>query len=56
MGYYDVDNGHPPLHDHRGHAINNHAGVALDVPAQAQAAAPPAPVCTGPAFVLHTHV
>ena len=59
MGYYDVDNGHPPLHDghdHRDHAINNHGGAALDVPAQAQAAAPPTPVCTEPAFVLHTHI
>ena len=37
-------NDHPPLHEHRGHAINNYAGVALDVPVQAQAA--PVPVCT----------
>ena len=58
MGYYDVANGHPPLHDHRGHLINNHPGVALDVPAHAQwhAAAPPAPVRTEPTFVLHTHI
>jgi hypothetical protein len=54
MGYYDVVNGHPPLHDHRGHVINNHPGVALDVPAQLQVA-PPVPVCTEPTFVLHTH-
>lgn len=45
MGYINMANGHPPVHEHRGHAINNYAGVALDVPAQAQAA-PPAPVCT----------
>ena len=47
MGHYDMFNYHPPLHhEHRGHAINNnYAGVALDVPVQAQAA-PPVPVCT----------
>jgi len=45
MGHNDMANDHPPLHEHRGHAINNYAGVALDVPAQAQAI-PPAPVCT----------
>ena len=37
---------HPPVHEHRDHAINNYAGAALDVPAQAQAAPPlAAPVC-----------
>jgi hypothetical protein len=40
-----MPNDRPPLHEHRGHAINNYAGVALDVPVQAQAA-PPVPVCT----------
>ena len=50
MGYYDVANGHTLPHDHRGHVTNNHSGVALDVPAQAQAAAPLAPVCTEPCF------
>jgi hypothetical protein len=40
MGYDDMANDHPPLHEYRDHAINNYAGVA-----QAQAA-PPAPVCT----------
>ncbi|KAF8466562.1 hypothetical protein DFH94DRAFT_780577 [Russula ochroleuca] len=45
MGYYNmVNDHHPPLHER--HAINNnYAGVALNVPAQAQAqAAPPAPI------------
>ena len=40
MGYNDMANDRPPLHEHRDYAINNYAGVA-----QAQAA-PPAPVCT----------
>ncbi|KAF8487036.1 hypothetical protein DFH94DRAFT_11681 [Russula ochroleuca] len=43
MGYYDVANDHRPLHEHRNHAINNRAGVALDVPAQGEAV-PPAPI------------
>ena len=41
MGYYDMANdqiGQPPLHEHRDPAINNYAGVALDVPNEAQAA------------------
>ena len=42
---YDMANDHPQLHEHRDHVINNHVGVALDVPARAQAAPPP-PVCT----------
>lgn len=48
---YDMANDHPgpPLHEHRDQAINNYAGVALDVPAQAQAA-PPAPVSTDLTF------
>jgi hypothetical protein len=49
MGYYDVANDHRPLHEHRNHAINNRAGVALDVPAQGEAV-PPAPVCTDLVF------
>lgn len=44
MGYYNMGNGHPPLYEHRDNAINNYE-VALDAPAQAQAAQP-APVCT----------
>ena len=52
MGYNDIVNDHPPLHEHLDHAINNYAGVALDVPAQAHAA-PPAPVSTD-LTVLHT--
>ena len=45
MGSYDMANHHPPLHGHHDRAVNNYAGVALDVPAQAQVA-PLAPVCT----------
>ena len=40
MGFIDMANDDPPLHEHRDHAINNYVGVA-----QAQAAPPP-PVCT----------
>ena len=47
MGYYDVPNDHPPPHDY---AINNYAGVPLDVPP-----APPAVVCTDFTF-LPTHI
>jgi hypothetical protein len=49
MGYYDMGNDHP-----RDHAIDNYAGVALDVLEQAQAA-PSAPVCTDLTFP-HTHI
>jgi hypothetical protein len=54
MGYYNmVNDHHPPLHER--HAINNYAGVALNVPAQAQAqAAPPAPVCPTSLFCIRT--
>jgi len=45
MANYCGTNEHPPLHEHRPRAINNYAGVALDFPSQAQAAAP-APVRT----------
>ena len=48
---YDVINDHPPIHEHCDRAINN-AGDAVDPPARAQAA-PPAPVCTGLAFLHH---
>lgn len=51
--YYGV-NEHPPLHEHRPHVINNYAGVALDFPPQARAAAP-APVCTDLSFP-HTRI
>jgi hypothetical protein len=44
MGLYDMANDHPAPHEYRDHAVNNYAGVALDVPAHAHAA-PPAPVC-----------
>jgi hypothetical protein len=54
MGYCNMGNDHPLLHEHRGHVINNYAGVALDIPAQAQAA-PLAPVCTDLTF-LHTQI
>jgi hypothetical protein len=54
MGFYNMVNVRPLLHEHHDHAINNYAGIALDVPAQAQAA-PPAPVCTDPTFP-HTHI
>jgi hypothetical protein len=51
MGYYDMADDHPPLHEYHGQATNNYARAALDAPAQAQAqAAPPAPVCTGLIF------
>jgi hypothetical protein len=51
MGHYDManDRGHGPLHEHRNHAINNYAGVALDA-AQGHAA-PLAPVCTNVIFL-----
>jgi hypothetical protein len=54
VGYYDMANDHPTLHEHRDHAINGYAGVALDVPVQAQAA-PPAPVSTNFTFP-RTHI
>ena len=50
MGYYDMSNGFPPLHRHR-----DHAGAALDVPAQAQAAPPADPVCADLTFP-HTYI
>ncbi|KAF8488313.1 hypothetical protein F5888DRAFT_1893412 [Russula emetica] len=43
MANYYGANEHPPLHEHRPHVINNHAGVALDFPPEAQAAAPAPP-------------
>jgi hypothetical protein len=51
--YYGV-NEHPPLHEHRAHDINNHAGAVFGFPPQAQAAAP-APVCTDLTFP-HTRI
>ena len=45
VGYYDMSNDFPPLRGHR-----NHAGAALDVPAQAQAAPPADPVCADLTF------
>ena len=45
---YNADD-RPPLHEHLDHAINNYAGVASDIPAQAHAA-PPAPVSTDLTF------
>jgi hypothetical protein len=51
MGYYDMANGHPP---HRDHAIDDDAGVARDVPAQA--AGPPAPVCNRPHSSAYTRL
>jgi hypothetical protein len=56
MDHYDMGNGdpHAPLHEHRGHAIDNYAGFALDVPARAQAALP-VPVCTDLTY-SHTHI
>jgi hypothetical protein len=59
MGYYDMPNDPPPLHEHRDHGINNYAEVALDVPAQAQAgaeAAPPIAVCTYITFPHTKHL
>jgi hypothetical protein len=53
MGYYDMPNDRPPTHEHRDYGINNYAGVALDIPPQAQA--PPAAVCSD-LFLLHTHI
>jgi hypothetical protein len=42
VGYYNMGNDHPPLHEHPNLAINNYAApVALEVPAQAQADPPP---------------
>ena len=43
MDYYNMAN-ELSLHDHRGHAINNYAEAALNVPTQAQAVSP-GPVC-----------
>jgi hypothetical protein len=54
MGYYGMANDRPPLHEHRDHAFNNYAAVALDVPAQAQAAPPP--VCTDLTFFACTYL
>lgn len=51
--YYGV-NERPTLHEHRAHVINDYAGVVLDFPPQAQAAAP-APVCTDLMFP-HTRI
>jgi hypothetical protein len=52
MGHYDMANNHLPLHEHHNHAINDYAGLALNDPAQAQAA-PLVPVCPGP-IIPHT--
>lgn len=52
---HDMANDQPPLHDHRDHAIDNYAGAALDVPAQAQAA-PPDPVCTDLPFSAYAYL
>ena len=52
MGYYDMANDLPSLHEHRDHVINDYAGAALDVPAQAQAA-PPVPVSLSSLFHIH---
>ena len=49
-GYNDIAN----LHEHRDYAINNYAGVSLDVLTQAQAA-PPDPVCADFPFP-HAHI
>ena len=54
MGYYDMANDHPLLHEYHDHAIDNYSGFALGVPAQAQAA-PPVPVCLN-FFVPHTRI
>ena len=53
MGF-SMANDHLPAHGHHDSAINNYAGVGLDVPAQAQAA-PLDPVCTNLNFP-HTHI
>ena len=53
VSHYGMANDHPPLHGHRDHAINYHE-VALDFPAQAQAA-PPVTVCTDLNFP-HTYI
>jgi hypothetical protein len=56
VGYYNMGNDHPPLHEHPNLAINNYAApVALEVPAQAQADPPP-PVCTDPHFSAYTYL
>jgi hypothetical protein len=54
MTYYVVADDRPPLHEYHGHGVNNYAGAALGVPAQAQVT-PPAPVCTGFTFP-HTYI
>lgn len=56
MAYYDIANAseRPPLFENHDHAIDNHAGAALDVPAQAQAAQPDH-VCTD-LTLSHTQV
>jgi hypothetical protein len=58
MGHYgDIANNHlqVPLHEHHDHAVNDYAGLALDVPAQAQAA-PLAPVCPSPPCSAYTYL
>jgi hypothetical protein len=52
-GYYNMANNQPPLHEYHDPTINNYAGVAMDVPVQAQAT-PPALVSTELTF-SHTH-
>ena len=54
MGYYNMANDQPPLRGHRDPAINNYAGVALDVPSEAQAA-PQDPVLINLPFP-YTHI
>ena len=54
LQYIDTANDHPLLHENHNHVINNYAGAAQGVPAQAPAA-PPEPVCTDLTF-LHTHL
>ena len=55
IGYYHVANGRPPLHENHDPAINNYAGAALNVPAQAQAA-PPDPVCYQPNLYAYAYL
>jgi hypothetical protein len=54
VGYYDISNGLPPLHEYRDPTINNYAGDALDLPVQAQAV-PLDPVCANLTF-LHMYI
>ena len=54
MGYYNMANDRSSSLEHRDHTINDYAGVALDVPTQAQAA-PPVPVSTD-LTISHTYI